>query len=123
MPSAREDYLLRMIQQLGEVLARLRKRLMGQVDASDAAEVDAEAGAAITTLLGPQAPLLQQLDAASAVRLVGDPERVGLWIALLRVQADARRADTRRSDHDDTANRIAARASALEQAAAQTVRS
>lgn len=123
MPSAREDYLLRMIQQLGEVLARLRKRLMGQVDASDAAEVEREAGAAITTLLGPQTSLLQQLDPASAVRLIGDPERVGLWIALLRVQADARRADRQRSDRDDTAERIAARASALEQAAAQMVRS
>lgn len=123
MPSAREDYLIRMIQQMGEVLRRLRQRLTGQVDADDAAEVDREAGAAITTLLGPQAPLLRQLDAASAVRLIGDPERVGIWVALLRVQADARRADTRRSDRDETADRLAARASALEQAAAQTVRS
>jgi hypothetical protein len=123
MPSAREDYLLRMIQQLGEVLRRLRERLTGQVDAGDAAEVDREAGAAITTLLGPQSPLLQQLDAASAVRLVGDPDRLGLWVALLRVQADARRADTRRGDREETADRLAARASALEHAAAQTVRS
>lgn len=123
MPSAREDYLIRMIQQLGEVLRRLRQRLTGQVDPRDAAEVDGQAGAAIATLLGPQAPLLQQLDPASAVRIVGDADRVGLWIALLRVQADARRADTRRTDRDETADRLAARASALEQAAAQTVRS
>ena len=123
MPSAREDYLIRMIQQLGEALRRLRQRLTGQVDPSDAAEVDGQAGAAIATLLGPQAPLLQQLDPASAVRIVGDADRVGLWIALLRVQADARRADTRRTDRDETADRLAARASALEQAAAQTVRS
>ena len=123
MPSAREDYLIRMIQQLGEVLRRLRQRLTGQVDPRDAAEVDGRAGAAIATLLGPQAPLLQQLDPASAVRIVGDADRVGLWIALLRVQADARRADTRRTDRDETADRLAARASALEQAAAQTVRS
>ena len=123
MPSAREDYLIRMIQQLGEVLRRLRQRLTGQVDPRDAAEVDGQAGAAIATLLGPQAPLLQQLDPASAVRIVGDADRVGLWIALLRVQADARRADTRRTDRGETADRLAARASALEQAAAQTVRS
>ena len=123
MPSAREDYLIRMIQQLGEVLRRLRQRLTGEVDPRDAAEVDGQAGAAIATLLGPQAPLLQQLDPASAVRIVGDADRVGLWIALLRVQADARRADTRRTDRDETADRLAARASALEQAAAQTVRS
>ena len=123
MPSAREDYLIRMIQQLGEVLRRLRQRLTGQVDPRDAAEVDGQAGAAIATLLGPQAPQLQQLAPASAVRIVGDADRVGLWIALLRVQADARRADTRRTDRDETADRLAARASALEQAAAQTVRS
>lgn len=122
MPSAREDYLIRMIQQLGEVLRRLRQRLTGQVDASDAAAIDGEAGAAIATLLGPQGALLQQLDAASAVRLVGDADRLALWIALLRVQADARRANTGRPDRDDTANRLVARAAALEQAAALTVR-
>lgn len=121
MPSAREDYLIRMIQQLGEVLRRLRQRLTGQVDPSDAVAVDGQAGAAIATLLGPQAPLLQQLDAPSAVRLVGDADRVALWIAFLRVQADARRADSRRTD--DSADRLAARATALEQAVAQTARS
>jgi hypothetical protein len=123
MPSAREDYLLRMIQQMGEVLRRLRQRLTGQVDPSDAADVDRQAGAAIGTLLGPQSTLLQQLDAASAIRLVGDPDKLGLWVALLRVQAYARRADMQRSDADESADRLAARASALEQAAAQTVRS
>jgi hypothetical protein len=121
MPSAREDYLIRMIQQLGEVLRRLRQRLTGQVDASDAAEIEAEAGTAIATLLGPQAPLLQQVDPASAVRLVGDADRVALWIAFLRVQADARRADHRR--RDDSADRLTARAVALEQAAGLTTRS
>jgi hypothetical protein len=120
MPSAREDYLIRMIQQLGEVLRRLRQRLTGQVDASDAAAIDGEAGAAIATLLGPQAPLLQQLDAASAVRLVGDADRVALWIAFLRLQADARRANNRPAD--DSAARLTARAAALEQAAAQIPR-
>lgn len=121
MPSAREDYLIRMIQQLGEVLRRLRQRLTGKIDASDAAEIDREAAAAIATLLGPQAPLLQQLDAASAVRLVGDGDRVALWIAFLRIQADARRAGISRGD--DSAVRLTGRADALEQASAQTTRS
>ena len=121
MPAAREDYLIRLIQQLGEVLRRLRQRLTGKVDATDAVEIDREAGTAIATLLGPQAPLLQQLDAASAVRLVGDADRVALWITLLRVQADARRADQRRTD--DSADRLSARAAALEEVAAQQTRS
>jgi hypothetical protein len=113
MPSAREDYLIRLIQQLGEVLRRLRARLTGEVDAGDAAEVEREAGVAIVTLLGPQAPLLQQLDATSAVRLVASAERVALWTSFLRVQAEAQRAGGRA----DAADRLAARASALDEAA------
>jgi hypothetical protein len=113
MPSAREDYLIRLIQQLGEVLRRLRARLAGKVDAGDTAEVEREAGQAIVTLLGPQAPLLQQLDAVSAVRLVADADRVALWTAFLRVQAEAQRA----SGRVDAADRLTSRAGALEQAA------
>jgi hypothetical protein len=113
MPASREDYLIRMIQQLGEVLRRLRARLTGEPAADDIAEVEREAGAAIATLLGPQAPLLQQLDATSAVRIVGDPKRVALWTAFMRVQADAQRA----SGRVDAADRLTSRAAALEQAA------
>jgi hypothetical protein len=113
MPSAREDYLLRMIQQLGEMLRRLRERLTGKVDAGEAVEIEREAGQAIVTLLGPQASLLQQLDPASAVRLVADAHRVALWVGFLRLQADAQRA----SGRADAADRLAARAAALEQAA------
>ncbi len=113
MPAAREDYLIRMIQQLGEVLRRLRARLTGEPAVGDVAEVEREAGAAIVTLLGPQAPLLQQLDAGSAVRILGDAERVGLWTAFMRIQADAQRANGRL----DAADRLAARATALEEAA------
>jgi hypothetical protein len=112
MPSAREDYLLRMLQQLAAMLARLRERLIG-ASGAEATEVEREAGGAIVTLLGPQAPLLQQLDATSAVRIAGDAERVALWTAFLRVQADAQRASGRL----DAADRLAARATALEQAA------
>jgi hypothetical protein len=113
MPASREDYLLRMIQQAGEVLRRLRARLTGELATDDDPDVEREAGKAIATLLGPQAPLLQQLDATSAVRIVGDAERVGLWIAFMRVQAEAQRAGGRA----DAADRLAARATALEQAA------
>ena len=113
MPASREDYLIRMIQQLGEVLRRLRARLTGEPAADDLADVEREASTSITTLLGPQAPLLQQLDPTSAVRIVGDTERVALWTAFMRVQADALRVTGRA----DAADRLAARAAALEQAA------
>lgn len=113
MPSAREDYLLRMIQRLAAVLARLRERLSGATAVADAPDVEREAGAAIVSLLGPQASLLQHLDSTSAVRLVADADRVALWIAFLRVQAEAQRA----SGRVDAADRLTARATELEQAA------
>jgi hypothetical protein len=116
MPSAREDYLLRMLQQLGVVLARLRERLTGGTAGTEAAEVEREASGAIATLLGPQATLLQQLDPQSAVRLVGDADRAAMWIAFIRVQAEAQRA----SGRADVADRLAARAAALEDAARTT---
>ncbi|MFN2564929.1 MAG: hypothetical protein ABR499_07970 [Gemmatimonadaceae bacterium] len=113
MPTAREDYLIRLIQQLGIMLRRLRERLTGETSVAEATEVEREAGQAIATLLGPQAPLLNQLDATSAARLLGDAGRVSLWVAFLRVQADARRA----SGGAEAAERLTARAAALEQAA------
>lgn len=63
--------LIRLIQQLGEVLRRLRARLIGRVDVGDATEVESEAGQAIVTLtsglevawLGPWRPTAPGLDA------------------------------------------------------------
>src|SRR5918992_1625011 len=113
MPAAREDYLIRLIQELGEALRRLKARLSGKVESGEAAEIDREAAAAIASLLGPHETLVRQLDATSAVRVVGDPDRVALWAQLLRVQAQAQRLDGR----DDAAKRLDTRASALEDAA------
>ena len=109
MPSAREDYLLRLIQQMAALARRLRERLTG-ASSDEATDVEKEAGDAIVELLGPQATLLRSLDARSAVQLAGGAERVAAWIALLRVQAQARRA---RGD-DATAARLDERAAALE---------
>jgi hypothetical protein len=113
MPSAREDYLLRTIQRLAAVLARLRERLTGPTAVLDAPEVEREAAAAIVSLLGPQSSVLQQVDSTSAVRLVADRDRVALWTALMRVQADALRLQGR----TESAERLSARAAALENAA------
>jgi hypothetical protein len=112
MPSAREDYLLRLIQQLAALARRLRERLTG-AGGDEAADVEREAADAVTSLLGPQAALLHALDAGSAVRLAGGAERVATWITLLEVQADAARA----RGEGDRAERLAARAAALGQAA------
>src|SRR5690242_7119660 len=98
MQSAREDYLLRMMQQVNASLRRLRERLMGgDGDDAELAAIAREAAEAIVTLLGPQAPLLQHIDATSAVALVAAADRVEAWVGLLDVQATAteRRGDAR----------------------------
>lgn len=113
MSSAREDSLMRLLQQAAAALRRLRERLIGASDA-EAVAIEREAGAEITALFGPQATLLQAIDLLSAVRLAGGAEKVATWTALLRAQAEARRA---RGDGAG-AERIEERATAIEREAA-----
>lgn len=86
MPAARDDYIMRMIQQAAEALRRLRSRL-GSGDAAE--EVIRDADTAIGNLLGPQRAMLDRLDAWSAANLIGDQERLVAWIELLRLKSDA----------------------------------
>ncbi len=86
MPAAREDYLLRMIQQAAAALRRLRERL---ARGDSAEEIVADAQTATSELLGPRGELFERLDPHSAAQLLRDPERVRLWADLLAVRADA----------------------------------
>lgn len=85
--SEQEDYLVRMIQQLGRALARVREMLLG--GAASALAVRREIAQTSAALLGRDASMLTQLDAESAVRLLASPERVALWVGLLEAEADA----------------------------------
>jgi hypothetical protein len=85
--SEQEDYLLRVIRQAGDVLRLLRERLLRGAHAPEV--VRQQAGHAIEGVLGAQAGLLARVDPATAVKLVGDAQRVALWSALLDVEADA----------------------------------
>ena len=85
MPAARDDYLLRLIQQAAAALRHLRTRLGGGAAAE---EVSRDADAAIGTLLGPQRATLERLDAWSAANLLGDADRVEVWSDLIALQAD-----------------------------------
>lgn len=87
MASARDDYLLRLIQEAAAALRRLRTRLGG---GESAEEVSRDADAAIETLLGPQRATLERLDAWSAANLLGDADRVMVWSDLVALQADLR---------------------------------
>ena len=110
MPSARDDYLLRMIAQAATAIRRIRERLMGGAGAE---EVVRDAGAAIGELLGPQRSMLELLDPQSAASLLGRDERVMHWVALIRLQAEAERA----RGAEEKALVLEGRAAALEQAA------
>lgn len=89
MLTERRDYILRLIQQAGAALRRLRERLLGEADAG--ADVAAETAVEIGALLGggTTAALIERVDAATAVMLVADRERIGVWVELLRLRADA----------------------------------
>jgi hypothetical protein len=109
--NTQEDYLLRIIRQAGELLRQLRRRLLGGETSVESIRQDA--AAAIDFLLGAQAPVLGMLDAISAARLVGHPDVVELWCALLDVEADTAEA----SGDPASALRPRARAVALRNAA------
>lgn len=107
MPGARDDYLLRLIQQVAAMLRALRERAEGGANPE---EVSRDAGAAIGELLGPQRSLMEMLDAKSAAALAGDPDKLDLWIALIRMQAES----ASKLNDPAKAARLTARADALE---------
>ncbi len=118
MLTERRDYLLRLIQQASAAARRIRELLTGEAEATD---VVREADQAIGDLLGggSQAQLLERVDADTAVRLVGDAERIRVWIDLLRTQAEA----LTKSGADAQAQRVKERALALETAAVRVASS
>jgi hypothetical protein len=111
--NSQEDYLLRIIRQAAEALRRLRHRLTGGADAPELVRMDAVA--ATEALLGSQSAVLGMLDPVSAVRLVGHPEIVALWTAMLDLEAGALDA----MGDASTAERRRARARALRDAATE----
>ena len=110
MHSERQDYILRLIEQLGAVLRRLLEMLgLGRAAAP---QVVRDAQAAQEALLGPLALSAPLVDAPAAVRLMNDPRRVRLWIEFLRVEAAAMRLQ----EEEERAAALEARADALERA-------
>ena len=106
-----EDYLLRLIRQAADVLRRLRHLMLSGAGSPEVIRLDA--ANAIEALLGPQARILSRLDAMSAARLVGHPDHVALWGALLVVEADA----TSSTGDSASAARLHERARTLREAA------
>jgi hypothetical protein len=84
MPPLRDDYLLRTIEQAFQVLRRILRRKMEIEIPAALDEIDA----ATAELLGPAAPVVQRLDAATAVPLLADARRAALWARLLAERAE-----------------------------------
>jgi hypothetical protein len=81
--SSREDYLLRIIRQMGAVLARmLGLKNGGQVQEALQTLDDAEG-----ELLGPMAQVVPRLDSATAAHVLGEPQRIAAWARLLHERA------------------------------------
>ena len=100
------DYLLRMIAMAAAIAARLRERLSG--DPSQGEEIAREARQAQVELLGKDSGLLSALDAASVKHLVTDKDKIAVWVALLRVEADALRQAGRHAEADARESRARA---------------
>lgn len=93
MPLGSRDYILRMIEKLGEFLAAIaNKRREGKLDeaADDLARAKAD-------LLGPLARSVGSLDASTVVMLLGDASKARAYAQLLEAEADvaADRGDDR----------------------------
>jgi hypothetical protein len=108
---ARDDYLLRRIEQAFEVLRRILRRSTE----AEVPEVLRELDDAVRELLGPAAEVMSRLDASTAVSLLADPARAAVWArlvaeraALLRRAGDEAGAEAARQRAHDVAREAAA---------------
>ena len=104
------DYILRIIEQLGAALRRIRSLLArGTAGAEAALE---ESRLAQAELLGDRSGMLERLDPETAATLMSDPRQLQLWIDLIRAEEESLRLLERRQEADA----LAARARRLEEA-------
>jgi hypothetical protein len=106
---AQRDVVLRWIEQLGRLVARL----LGRGSPGDLAAARDQVDEAVASLLGPLAQLLPRLEADSAAELLGDPERTFAYAQLLDLDAAVRQA----MGEPEAAREVRARAVALGEAA------
>jgi hypothetical protein len=78
---AQRDVVLRWIEEFGRLIARLLRR--GAAGDLELARDEIERATA--DLLGTLAPLVPQLDTASAAALLADPERIFAWAQLVEL--------------------------------------
>ena len=97
MGMIQRDYVLRLIQQLAQALARIAGlKRSGQLD-----EALDDVGATLDELLGPLRATLDPIDARSAARLLTDRERIEAYALLTAEEASILElmGDTSRAAH------------------------
>jgi len=81
--SSQEDFLLRELRKVAEMIARA----LGFRSKHDLPAARSELDSAYATLLGPQAPILRVLDVESVVRLLNDSRKLAVLARLSAVDA------------------------------------
>jgi hypothetical protein len=85
--TSRQDYLMRMIEQIIQVLTRVIA--LGR--AGDFHEALAQLRTANELLLGPFSEVLPRLDSASAAQMLGNPDQLLAYARLISAEAEVRR--------------------------------
>lgn len=82
--SDRKDWILRMIQEIAQMVARLiGRKLEGDLDGALR-----EGDTAIGRLLGPMAGVAPRVDSVTAAHMVAEPEVIAAWARVVHEQAD-----------------------------------
>ncbi|HEY8430691.1 MAG TPA: hypothetical protein VIL20_20065 [Sandaracinaceae bacterium] len=79
-----DDYVLRQVQKVAELIAAIGARASGQAYA----DVDAELADAYRSLLGMEREMADRLAPASLARMLGDPRQVDALARLLTAHGD-----------------------------------
>lgn len=109
--SSQEDFLLREIRKIGEIIARA----LGFRSKQDLPAARAEIDNAYITLLGPETAMFRALDVESVVRLVNDSRKLAVLARLTAVEATL----AGDAGNDAARRQLAARAVAIAEGAAK----
>jgi hypothetical protein len=87
--SEKKDYILRMIEEIRQMLAALMGRMR---EGGSPDEILARAREGVGKLLGPLASVAPRMDSVTAAQMVGEPDVLGAWAEVTAAEADVHAA-------------------------------
>ena len=87
--SDKKDYILRLIEQMGRLVAALLHKVR---DGEESQAALADARVALSQMLGPMADIAPRMDSITAGQMVGDPDVLGAWAELVAAEAEVARS-------------------------------